>query len=137
MDKKKWNKMTQTKEYSRKTMRRFLKPKNFGEIKNPDGVGEVGNAVCGDIMHLYLKIDSKTQKIKKIKFKTYGCAAAIASTEQLTKIAKGKTLEQAEKLTRKDVTDSLKGLPQIKLHCSTMVIQALKKAIKNYKENGK
>lgn len=92
---------------------------------------------CGDIMHLYLKINPKTQKITKIKFKTYGCAAAIASTEQLTKIAKGLTLEQAEKLQMKDVADSLKGLPQIKLHCSSMAIQALKKAIKEYKENGK
>jgi NifU-like protein involved in Fe-S cluster formation len=127
--------MTQTKDYSNKTMKRFLKPKNFGEIKNPDGIGEVGNPTCGDIMHLYLKMNKKTNKIKKIKFKTYGCAAAIASTEQLTKIAKGKTIEQAEKLTMKDISDSLKGLPQIKLHCSSMAIQALKKAIKQYKDS--
>ncbi|MEA3248377.1 MAG: iron-sulfur cluster assembly scaffold protein [Nanoarchaeota archaeon] len=126
--------MTQTKEYSNKTMRRFLKPKNFGELKNPDAVGEVGNPTCGDIMHLYIKVDPKTKKIKKIKFKTYGCAAAIASTEQLTKIAKGKTIAEAEKLTMKDVADSLKGLPQIKLHCSSMAVQALKKAIKGYRE---
>jgi NifU-like protein involved in Fe-S cluster formation len=126
--------MTQTKDYSRKTMRRFLKPKNFGELKNPDAVGEVGNPTCGDIMHLYIKVNPKTNKIKKIKFKTYGCAAAIASTEQLTKIAKGLTLEEADKLTMKDVADSLKGLPQIKLHCSSMAVQALKKAIKSYRE---
>jgi nitrogen fixation NifU-like protein len=129
--------MTQTKDYSRKTMRRFLKPKNFGEIKNPDAIGEVGNPTCGDIMHLYLKINPKNKKIKKIKFKTYGCAAAIASTEQLTKIAKGMTIEKAEQLTMKDIADSLKGLPQIKLHCSSMAIMALKKAIKEYKEKSK
>jgi len=127
--------MTQTKDYSRKTMRRFLKPKNFGEIKNADAIGQVGNPTCGDIMWLYIKVNPKTNKIKKIRFKTYGCAAAIASTEQLTKIAKGLTLEKAEKLTMKDVAESLKGLPQIKMHCSSMAISALRKAIKNYKEN--
>ena len=125
--------------YTKKVMREFLKPKNFGEIKNPDGIGKVGNPVCGDIMWMYLKVDKKTNKIKKIKFKTYGCAAAIASTSMLTQIAKGKTIEQAEKLTMNDVKNALKDLPQIKLHCSAMAIQALQKAIENYKkkENGK
>lgn len=119
--------------YSKKLLKIFLDPKNFGEIKNPDAVGKVGNPVCGDIMWMYLKIDKKTTKIKDIKFKTFGCAAAIATSSMLTKIAKGKTLAQAEKITMEDVKDSLKGLPQIKVHCSVMAIQALRKAIQEYK----
>lgn len=120
--------------YSKKVLKNFLNPKNFGEIKNPDAVGKVGNSLCGDIMWMYLKIDKKTEKIKDIKFKTYGCAAAIASTEQLTILAKGKTLKEAEKLSMKDVTTALEGLPQIKLHCSMMAIQALKKSIEMYRK---
>ena len=92
---------------------------------------------CGDIMWMYLKIDKKTEKIKDIKFKTYGCAAAIASTEQLTILAKNKTLKEAEKLTMKDVASALQGLPQIKLHCSMMAIQALKKSIEEYRKKNK
>jgi nitrogen fixation NifU-like protein len=126
--------------YSKKVLKNFLNPRNFGEIKNPDAVGKVGNPVCGDIMWMYLKVDKKTEKIKNIKFKTYGCAAAIASTEQLTILAKGKTLKEAEKLKMKDVASALEGLPQIKLHCSTMAIQALQKSIEEYRKknrNGK
>jgi len=129
--------MPSNKGYSKKVLRNFLNPKNFGEIKNADAIGKVGNPTCGDIMWMYLKIDKKTEKIKDIKFKTYGCAAAIASTEQLTKIAKGKTLKEAEKITMKDVAKALEGLPQIKLHCSTMAIQALNKSIKEYREKNK
>jgi nitrogen fixation NifU-like protein len=124
--------------YSKKLMKIFLEPKNFGEIKNPDAIGKVGNPVCGDIMWIYLKIDKKTNKIIDIKFKTFGCAAAIASSSILTTIAKGKTLKQAEKIKFEDIKHALKGLPQIKIHCSIMAVQALKKAIREYKnKNGK
>lgn len=123
--------------YSKKTMQQFFKPKNFGKIKNPDAVGEVGNAFCGDIMEMHLKINKKTNIIKDIKFQTYGCIAAIASTSMLTQLVKGKTLEQAQKLTMKDVKNALHDLPKIKIHCSSMAVQALKKAIDNYKGGNK
>jgi len=119
--------------YSKKVMKQFLKPKNFGEIKNPDSIGKVGNPVCGDIMEMYLKINKKTNKITKIRFQTYGCVAAIASTSMLTQLAKGKTLDEAEKLTMSDVKNALKDLPKIKIHCASMAIQALQKAIKKYR----
>ena len=119
-------------DYSKEVMKNFLEPKNMGEIKNPDGAGEVGSPACGDIMQLQIKV--KDNKIKDIKFKTFGCAAAIASTSMITQMVKGKTLEYAEKLTMKDVAEELKGLPQIKMHCSTMGIQTLRKAIKDYKQ---
>jgi len=122
-------------EYSEKVMENFLKPKNIGEIENPDGEGEVGSPACGDIMKLQIKV--KNNKIEDIKFKTFGCAAAIASTSMITQIVKRKPLEYAENLTMKDVAKKLKGLPQIKMHCSTMGIQTLKKAIKDYKEKNK
>jgi nitrogen fixation NifU-like protein len=124
-----------TLEYSKKVMENFLKPKNMGKIENPDGEGEVGNPACGDIMQLQIKVEK--DKIKDIKFKTFGCAAAIASTSMITQMVKNKSLEYAEKLTMKEVAKELKGLPQIKMHCSTMGIQTLKKAIKNYKERKK
>lgn len=123
--------------YSKKTLSNFFNPKNFGKIKNPDGKGQVGNPSCGDIMELEIKVDKKTNKIKEIKFQTFGCAAAIASTSMLTQIAKGKTLEEAEKLTMKDVKDNLGDLPKVKIHCSSMAVQALKEAIKNYKKTNK
>lgn len=122
-----------TLDYSKKVMKEFLEPKNYGKMKNPDSIGKVGNPVCGDIMEMYLKIDSKTKKIKEIKFQTFGCAAAIASTSILTQLAKNKTLEEAKKLTMKDVAEKLQGLPNIKMHCSSMAISALKKAIENYR----
>jgi len=118
--------------YSKKVIENFLKPKNFGIIKNPDAVGKVGNARCGDIMEMHLKIDEKSKKIKDIKFKTFGCAAAIASTSMLTQISKGKTIKEAKKIAMKDVAEKLKGLPHIKMHCSVMAIQSLKKAIEKY-----
>lgn len=118
-------------EYSKKVMENFLKPKSMGEIKNPDGEGEVGSPACGDIMKLQIKV--KNNKIEDIKFKTFGCAAAIASTSMITQMVKDKPLEYAENLTMKDVSKKLKGLPQIKMHCSTMGIQTLKKAIKDYR----
>ena len=121
-------------EYSPKLMKRFLNPKNFGEIKNASAVGKVGNPVCGDIMWMYIKVDEKTKRIKNIKFKTFGCAAAIASTDALSEIAKGKTIEEAKKLTMTDVKNVLEKMPNIKLHCSIMSIQALRKAIKEYEK---
>ena len=118
--------------YSKKVMKNFLHPKNMGKIKNPDGFGEIGNPVCGDIIDVYIKVDKKTKKIKDIKFKTFGCVAAIASSSMLTQVIKNKTLEQAKKVTLKDVTKELGGLPPIKTHCSGMAIEALKKAIEEY-----
>lgn len=114
-------------------MKEFLHPKNMGEIKNPDGVGKVGNPLCGDIMWVYIKVDRKTDKIKDIKFKTFGCTAAIATSSMITQLAKGKTLEKAQKISINDIADSLKGLPPIKMHCSAMATQALNKAIADYK----
>lgn len=117
-------------------MKLFMNPKNMGEIKNPDGVGKVGNPMCGDIMWVYIKVgkDKKRKEIiKDIKFKTFGCAAAIATSSMITQVAKGKTLEEAEKIKYKEVVDSLGGLPPIKIHCSHLAIEALNKAIANYK----
>jgi len=119
--------------YSKEVMKHFMHPKNMGEIKNPDGIGRVGNPVCGDIMWVYIKVD-KNDRIKDIKFKTFGCAAAIATSSMLTVIAKGKKIDDAEKLTMKDIAKSLKGLPPIKMHCSDMAIDALRMAIKEYRK---
>ena len=124
------NKMSNIK-YSKEVMKNFLHPKNIGEIKNPDGVGKIGNPVCGDVMWVYIKV--KDDKIKHIKFKTFGCVAAIATSSVLTQLAKGKTIKQAGKIRTKDIVKSLKGLPSIKVHCSTLASKALKLAIKNYK----
>ncbi|MBU1136081.1 MAG: iron-sulfur cluster assembly scaffold protein [Nanoarchaeota archaeon] len=126
--------------YSKKVMRYFLNPKNVGEIKNPDGVGKVGNPVCGDVMYVYIKVGKKKQKgkeikfIKDIKFKTMGCAAAIATSSMITELAKGKTLEDAKKINRNDVSKSLGNLPPIKMHCSNLAADALKKAIEDYEK---
>lgn len=120
--------------YSEKVQKHFTNPKNLGEIKNPDAVGQVGNPICGDVMKLYLRIDKKTNKIKDIKFQTFGCAAAIATSSMITEMAKGKTLAEAKKISNKDVADSLQGLPPIKMHCSNLAADALRNAIKNYEE---
>ncbi len=126
--------------YSKTVLKNFMNPKNRGEIKNPDGVGKVGNPQCGDIMWVYIKVGknkSGKEVIKNIKFKTFGCAAAIATSSMITQLAKGKTLDQAKKLTRNDVAKSLKGLPPIKMHCSNLASDALKKAINDYKSKKK
>jgi nitrogen fixation NifU-like protein len=118
-------------------MKLFMNPKNMGEIKNPDGIGKVGNPTCGDIMWVYIKVgkDKKGKEIlKDVKFKTFGCASAIATSSMITQIAKGKTLEEAEKIKYQEVVDSLGGLPPIKIHCSTLATEALNKAIENYKD---
>ena len=120
--------------YSKKVMKHFTHPKNMGEIKNPDAVGEVMNDQCGDMMKVFLKIEG--DKIKDIKFKTMGCAAAIASSDALCDIANGKTLGEALKIRDKDIIKKLKGLPTIKIHCSVLGTKALQKAIGNW-ENSK
>ncbi|MFH0819194.1 MAG: Fe-S cluster assembly scaffold protein NifU [Patescibacteria group bacterium] len=117
--------------YSKKLMNHFRKPHNMGKIKNADGVGEVGNPVCGDIMRIYIKV--KSDKITDIKFETLGCPAAIGTSSMVTDLAKGKTLDQAIKITNQDVAKSLGGLPAIKMHCSNLAADALVQAIKNYR----
>ena len=121
--------------YSSNVMEHFLHPHNMGEIINPDGEGQVGNMVCGDIMKIQIKV--KDNKIQDIKFKTLGCAAAISSTSVLTDLAKGKTLEEAIRITREDVVKELGGLPAVKIHCSVLAQDALKKAIKDYESKKK
>lgn len=127
--------------YSKKVMEYFKHPKNVGKIENADGIGQVGNPVCGDIMYVYIKVTKVNGKeiIKDIKFQTLGCAAAIATSSMITELAKDKTLEQAMKITRDDVASSLQGLPPIKMHCSNLAADALHAAIKDYlnKKKGK
>jgi nitrogen fixation NifU-like protein len=121
--------------YSEKVMDHFRNPRNVGEIPDADGVGTVGNPVCGDLMTMYIKV--KDEKIMDIKFKTFGCGAAIATSSMTTELAKGKTLEEASKITRADVAESLDGLPAKKMHCSNLAADALKAAIKDYLEKKK
>lgn len=112
----------------------------MGEIKNPDGIGKVGNPICGDVMWIYIKVgkNKKGQEIvKDIKFKTFGCAAAIATSSMTTDLAKGKTLDEAMKLTRDDVKNALEGLPPIKIHCSNLAADGLHKAIEDYRKKSK
>ena len=116
-------------------MEHFYNPHNMGEMKKPDAIGEVGNPVCGDLMRLYIKV--KDGRISGIKFQTMGCAAAIATSSMITDLAKGKTLEEAEKISNKDVADALSGLPPIKMHCSNLAANALRAAIKNYLDKKK
>jgi nitrogen fixation NifU-like protein len=118
--------------YSKKVLDHFKNPRNIGEIKNADGVGKVGNPVCGDLMTIYIKV--KDNKIVDIKFKTFGCAAAIATSSMITELAKGKTLDEAMEITRDNVADKLNGLPTQKLHCSNLAADALHEAIKDYKK---
>jgi nitrogen fixation NifU-like protein len=116
--------------YSEKVMEHFKNPRNMGEIKDADGVGTVGNPVCGDMMTIYIKV--KDNHLEDIKFKTFGCGAAIATSSMMTELAKGKTLEEALKITRANVADALDGLPPIKMHCSNLAADALHAAIEDY-----
>jgi nitrogen fixation NifU-like protein len=116
--------------YSEKVLDHFRNPRNVGEIENADGIGTVGNPVCGDLMSVYIKV--KDDKLEDVKFKTFGCGAAIATSSMITELAKGKTLEEAMKITRKDVADALGGLPPVKMHCSNLAADALHEAIKDY-----
>jgi nitrogen fixation NifU-like protein len=112
-------------------MDHFRNPRNVGEIPGADGVGSVGNPVCGDMMTIYIKV--KDDRIADVKFKTFGCGAAVATSSMITELAKGKTLDEAMKITREDVADSLGGLPPVKMHCSNLAADALQEAIKNYR----
>jgi len=119
--------------YTDKVMDHFVNPRNVGEIEDASGVGEVGNAKCGDIMKIYLKVDDN-EVITDVKFKTFGCGAAIASSSMATELVKGKTIDEALQITNKMVIDALGGLPQVKLHCSVLAEEALHAAIADYRE---
>ncbi|HVP40969.1 MAG TPA: Fe-S cluster assembly scaffold protein NifU [Candidatus Krumholzibacteriaceae bacterium] len=121
--------------YTEKVMEHFRNPHNMGEIPDADGVGTVGNPVCGDLMTIYIKV--KDNRIEDIKFKTFGCGAAVATSSMVTDLAKGKTLEEAIKITRGDVANELGGLPPIKMHCSNLAADALHAAIEDYQKKQK
>jgi nitrogen fixation NifU-like protein len=116
--------------YSQKVMEHFKNPRNMGEIPDADGVGTVGNPVCGDLMTIYIKV--KDNRLEDIKFKTFGCGSAIATSSMITELAKGKTLEEGMKITRGNVADELGGLPPVKMHCSNLAADALHAAIEDY-----
>jgi len=118
--------------YSNKVMEHFTNPRNTGEIPDADGIGEVGNPVCGDMMTFYIKVEN--DKITDVKFKTFGCVAAISVSSMVSEMAKGKTLAQAKAITNKSVAEALDGLPKEKLHCSNLGAEALGKAIENYEK---
>ncbi|MEJ5185660.1 MAG: Fe-S cluster assembly scaffold protein NifU [Candidatus Geothermincolales bacterium] len=119
--------------YSDKVMEHFMNPRNVGEIEDADGIGEVGNPVCGDMMTFYIKVDDEG-RLSDVKYKTFGCGAAIAVSSMISEMAKGKTLEEAMKITREDVAKELGGLPKNKMHCSNLGADALHKAIQDYLE---
>ncbi len=121
--------------YSEKVMEHFASPHNVGELKDANAIGEVGNAQCGDIMRMYLRIEDDV--IKDASFKTFGCCAAIASSSVATDMIKGKTIEEALALKNSDVVEALDGLPPVKIHCSVLAEEAIKSAIENYRENQK
>jgi nitrogen fixation NifU-like protein len=116
--------------YSTKVMEHFANPRNIGEIENADGVGKVGNPVCGDIMNMYIKVEDNV--ITDVKFKTFGCGAAIATSSMATEMIKGKTLEEALSLTNDAVAEALGGLPKVKMHCSVLAEQAVRNAVDDY-----
>lgn len=121
--------------YTKKVLETFKNPHNYGKIKNPDGIGKVGNIVCGDVMWLYIKVGKNAKKqeiIKDIKFETFGCVAAISTSSIITDLAKGKTIEDALKITKDNIVESLGGLPQVKYHCSVLAVDALVEAIYDY-----
>ncbi len=118
--------------YSEKVMDHFRNPRNVGEIEDADGVGEVGNAACGDIMKIYIKVEGDV--IKDVKFQTFGCGSAIATSSMITEMVMGKTLEEAEQVSNKAVAEALDGLPPTKMHCSNLAADAMHGAIKDYRE---
>jgi len=117
--------------YSEKVMDHFQNPRNVGEIENADGIGTEGNPTCGDLMTIYIKVEDNI--ITDVKFKTFGCGAAIATSSMITEMAVGKTIEEALKISRNDVADELEGLPPVKMHCSNLAADALRAAIADYK----
>jgi len=124
-------------QYSEKVMEHFKNPRNVGEMENPDGVGRVGNPVCGDVMELYIKVNDST--ITDAKFKTFGCGAAIATSSMVTELVKGKSISEALQISNRAVAEALGGLPPIKMHCSVLAEEALKSAVEDYlaKSGGK
>jgi len=122
-------------QYSETVMEHFKNPRNVGEILDADGIGNVGNPVCGDIMRLYIKV--KDNRITDAKFKTFGCGAAIATSSMVTEIVKGKTIEEALKVSNRAVAEALGGLPKVKMHCSVLAEEALKSAIDDYLKKNK
>ncbi len=126
--------------YSKKVIEHFQKPHNYGKMKNPDGTGKVGNIVCGDVMHLYIRVEKNKRGeeiVKDIKFETFGCVAAISTSSVVTDLAKGKTLKEAMKIDSNKVVKSLGGLPKIKYHCSLLAVDALNEAIYDYLSKNK
>lgn len=124
--------------YTKKVIDHFTNPRNMGPIKGADSVGVAGNPVCGDIMKIYIKVSKNKEGkeiLKDVKFETLGCAAAIATSSMVTEMSKGKTLEDALKITRSDVAEELEGLPPVKMHCSNLAAEALHKAIKKYQSS--
>lgn len=122
-------------QYSEKTLDHFRNPRNVGTLEGDNiAMGRVGNPVCGDLMEIYIQINKETDVIEDIKFKTFGCGSAVATSSMITEIAKGKTIDEALEITRKDVADELDGLPPVKMHCSNLAADALHEAIKNYRE---
>jgi nitrogen fixation protein NifU and related proteins len=121
--------------YSEKLLDHFKNPRNMGRMENPDGIGKVGNPVCGDVMWIYIRV--KDNRLEDIQFETFGCGAAIATSSAITELAKGKTIEEAEKITNQHVVDLLGGLPPIKKHCSLLAEEGLNAAIKDYREKSK
>ena len=121
--------------YSKKVMDHFMNPRNVGKLENPDGVGKVGNPTCGDLMEIHIKV--KDGKITDAKFQTFGCGAAIATSSMVTELAKGKTVDEAAKISRNDVANELDGLPPVKMHCSNLASDALKAAIEDYQQKHK
>lgn len=120
--------------YSQKVMEHFQDPQNVGKMEDPDGKSIIGSPACGDMVALYIKVDKETNRIVDIKFESYGCASNIATGSIITELAKGKTLDEAKKITWKDASDALGGLPNIKVHCSVLAVDALAEAIQNYEE---
>jgi nitrogen fixation protein NifU and related proteins len=118
--------------YTNEVIKRFKKPKFMGEMRNPDGIGKVGNPTCGDLMHIFIRVEDEV--IKDVKFQTFGCVAAIASSDALCELAKGKTLKEAKKIKDKHIVEKLGDLPPIKHHCSILGADALKEAIKDYEK---
>ncbi|MGB4050829.1 MAG: Fe-S cluster assembly scaffold protein NifU [Methanoculleus sp.] len=124
--------MTDSIGYSQKVMEHFMNPRNVGVIENPDGYGKVGNPVCGDLMEIFIRV--RDDVIEDIRFRTFGCGSAIATSSMVTELARGKTLEEALQITRDDVATELDGLPPLKLHCSNLAADALHAAIRDYQE---